>query len=155
PELATVVTLRSAQLASRATTFVYPDPPIAEHERKLIQQVDPTICLITPIEALSHTAASAKPLRGKLIAATISDSPDLQKLGMTQSHVDRLWVAVARHVLALGAGLAYGGDPRKGGYTDMLFDLARAYADEGRPLDSELIHWFLAWPIHLTLTLAD
>ena len=51
----------------------------------------------------------------------------------------------------MGSGVAYGGDLRRSGFTDVLFDLVRAYADEGRMLREELVHWFVGWPLTLKL----
>ncbi len=152
PELATLVTLLAGegQPSPETCQFVYPDPPIAEHERLLVQQFNDKLKLATPIELLGGPEEGARPLTEKVVAVSISDSPELNALGLDQGHLDRLWVTLNRHLLALGAGVAYGGAPQRG-YTDILFDLIRAYADEGRMLEERLVHWYVAWPIHLKL----
>jgi hypothetical protein len=149
PELASLVTMFSEESLGDDVQFVYPDPPIADHEHKLLQRFKEELQLATPIELLSGLHGGEQPLAGNIIAISISEPTDLNALGIGLEHLDRLWVALSQHLLAMGAGVAYGGDPRKGGYTEILLELVRAYADEGRMLDERMVHWYMAWPIHL------
>jgi hypothetical protein len=80
------------------------------------------------------------------IALSISKSPDLAEAGRTPAHVDRAWIALARHLLDAGATLAYGGDLRRRGFTVALAALLDAYADAQLPVDAESIRAYLAWP---------
>lgn len=61
------------------------------------------------------------------IMMSMSDSPDLGALALGKQHVQEAVKEVARHLLANGATLAYGGDLRKGGFTRLLFDMALTY----------------------------
>ena len=61
----------------------------------------------------------------KLVAVSISNSPDLGRLGYGQEHLHELMISVARTVLRLHANLAYGGDLRPDGFTATLFAIGR------------------------------
>lgn len=89
-------------------------------------------------------------LAGRTIGLSASASEDLEALGMNQAVLGLAYVELARHLLAHGACLAYGGDLRQAGYTQQLFDLVRTYELPG--LDSgERVTSYLSWPIHLEL----
>src|SRR5215470_16444954 len=66
-------------------------------------------------------------LEGWRIAVSISDSPDLASLGLGDRHLRDVMVEVARHLISAGAALVYGGDLRKKGYTELLFEVAARY----------------------------
>ena len=85
------------------------------------------------------------------IGLSISESPDLPLLGMGEVHLQDALVEFARYLLASGATLAYGGDLRKGGFTEILFDLVQTHNQSGPSLFERVVN-FLAWPIHLKLT---
>lgn len=96
-----------------------------------------------------------------LVGISISDSPDLDRLGLGQEHLTEMTIAVARTVLRLGdgaTGLVYGGDLRPGGFTRHLFDIALS---ERRPPSEEeqepprRIYNYLAWPRYRTLAKRD
>ena len=53
-----------------------------------------------------------EPLSQKAIAVAISDSPDMAGLGLAPEHLRDAMAEIARHLLALGARLVYGGDLR-------------------------------------------
>ncbi len=61
------------------------------------------------------------------IMMSMSESPDLGALAMGRQHFQEAMKEIARHLLAEGATLAYGGDLRKGGLTWLLFDMALTY----------------------------
>ena len=81
-----------------------------------------------------------------LIGLSLSESPDLARLGFGLQHLQEAMVELARHLLAAGHALAYGGDLRPGGFTETLRQLARAErVSSAKPR----IHNFLAWPFYL------
>lgn len=90
-------------------------------------------------------------LAGKTIGLSISVSEDLEALGMNKAVLDLAYVEIARHLLAHGATLAYGGDQRQAGYTEELFDLVRTYNPAGQDVSSRVVN-YLAWPLHLNVT---
>ncbi|WP_395459861.1 hypothetical protein ACHMW5_36155 (plasmid) [Azospirillum melinis] len=86
-------------------------------------------------------------LEGRTISLSVSESPDLKRLGLGEAHLGDALVELARHLIAEGAILLYGGDLRDGGFTERLFQLAYRHAhDVSKPV---LINP-QPWPIHIT-----
>lgn len=86
-------------------------------------------------------------LDGWTVAVSISDSPDLPYLGLGVRHLQDMMVEMARHLMAAGAQLLYGGDLRQNGYTGFLAEVAarhQAMDDEARPAFVNM----LPWPVH-------
>lgn len=89
-------------------------------------------------------------LVGTSVGISISDSPELAALGFSAAHQQDTSVEFARFLLANGASLHYGGDLRVGGYTELFFGLANYYSSPQQT--QPLVHSYLAWPLHLSLT---
>lgn len=68
-------------------------------------------------------ALEIAPLANVRIAMSLSDA----RLGGTESEGNDATIYVARTLIAAGATLAYGGDFRKGGYTELLAQVIKAY----------------------------
>lgn len=84
------------------------------------------------------------------VAISISESPDMPVLGLSDEHLRDAMAEIARHLLALGARLVYGGDLRQLGFSELLFELVARHprdADEGDER-SGIIN-YLAWPVHM------
>lgn len=94
---------------------------------------------------------SNNPLAGRVLGISISESPDLEALGFSEIHLRDALIEFARYMLAAGATIAYGGDLRAGGFTHTLFDLVSTYKGAGGS-EANRIRNYLAWPIHLNLT---
>lgn len=97
-----------------------------------------------------------EPLSQRAVAISISESPDMPALGLTDQHLRDAMAEVARHLLALGARLIYGGDLRAQGFTELLFELVARHrrdadANDERPSVSN----YLAWPVHIALPASD
>lgn len=93
-----------------------------------------------------------EPLSQKVIGISISDSPDMATLGLAEEHLRDAMVEVARHLLAMGARLAYGGDLREHGFSELLFELVARHRRDADVGDSRLaIVNYLAWPVHRTM----
>ncbi|KVT68765.1 hypothetical protein [Burkholderia ubonensis] len=85
-----------------------------------------------------------------VVAISTSDSTDMSALGLSDQHLRDAMTEIARHLLALGARVVYGGDLRANGFTELLFELVarhRRDADEGDERASVLN--YLAWPVHI------
>ncbi len=138
--------LRGTGAVSPAVVL-YPDPPLARPEQELLSDLADAE-MVSCTQALAGHATPGRPLAGLRIAISISNSPDeaLADRGLKQDHIKRVAVAVARHMLAAGATLAYGGDLRVDGFTELLFNLARAYADTETTLPPDTIRSYLPWP---------
>lgn len=93
-----------------------------------------------------------EPLSQSAIAISISESPDIAILGLGKEHLDDAMTEVARHLLALGARLLYGGDLRKDGFSNLLFELVTRHRRDADLGDNRLgVINFLAWPVHIGL----
>ncbi len=57
------------------------------------------------------------------VAITISESPDMRALGLSDGHLRDAMAEVALHLLASGKSLTFSGDPRQHGFTQLLSEL--------------------------------
>lgn len=146
PELATL------ERWARQPELVHPDPPLAQHEHDLLKRVVPTTRVRTPTQALMR-GANERPLTGRRLALSISDPPheELTRLGLSTHHIRRAWLAVARHLLAAGAGFDYSGDFRDHGFTWQLVDLIQAHRQAQMKVEVP-VTLQVPWPISEGLT---
>ena len=87
-------------------------------------------------------------LRKVTLGLSVSESPDLARLGLVEAHFQMAIAELARCVLAGGGNLAYGGHLRSDGYTVYLMNELDRYTRRDRPL---LV--CLSWTEHRKLTL--
>ena len=82
---------------------------------------------------------------GPTIAISISETPDLNRLGMSSRHLERAMQTIATYLLSFGYRLAYGGDLRRDGFAEQLFELASRYdrspQSHGRPAVTDYLPW--------------
>ncbi|RMN13132.1 hypothetical protein, partial [Pseudomonas syringae group genomosp. 3] len=77
-------------------------------------------------------------------------------LGLCDEHLRDAMTEIARHLLALGARLNYGGDLRKNGFSDLLFELVARHRRDADENDKRpAVTSFLAWPVHIQLTASE
>lgn len=138
--------------ASSPRTVIYPDPPLGRHEIDLLKSCDPKSRLTTPMFLVTDSAFNPSPLVGLSLSETAPPGPEftaeMQRLGFLPSHFEEAFNELARYLLASGANLAYGGDPRKGGFTERLHGLARQYSEQTQD-PSLRVEIFLAWIAHI------
>lgn len=91
-------------------------------------------------------------LKGKTIGISISESDNLNELGYGVAHLNDLIIEVARYIVSLGGKLAYGGDMRPKGFTELIFDLLAYYKADKELQPHERFYSYLAYPISTTLT---
>jgi hypothetical protein len=91
-------------------------------------------------------------LKGKTIGISISVSDNLSELGYGVSHLNDSIIEIARYILATGGNLAYGGDMRHGGFTELIFDLLAYYKADKELQPNERFYSYLAYPISTDLT---
>ena len=91
-------------------------------------------------------------LKGKTIGISISESDNLSELGYGVPHLKDAVIEIARYILASGGKLAYGGDMRQGGFTELIFDLLAYYKADNTLLPHERFYSYLSYPISTTLT---
>lgn len=91
------------------------------------------------------------------IAVSVSESPEMPTLGLGPEHLRDAMVEIARHLLALGAGLVYGGDLRANGFTELLFELVARYRKFDIDVDDQRmeVRNYFAWPVHISMPAAD
>ena len=87
-------------------------------------------------------------IAGRTVAISISDSPDLAVLGLSEAHLRDAMDRLALHLLASGASLAYGGDLRAHGFTEWLFELVSRYRRKTSEVQIGVTN-YLAWPVHI------
>jgi SLOG-like protein len=89
-------------------------------------------------------------LKNVRLGISVSDSPDLARLGLLETHFRLALGELARCVLVSGGHLAYGGHLRPDGYTTFLVQELHRYSRRDRPL---LI--CLAWQEHRRLSVGE
>ena len=86
------------------------------------------------------------------VAISISESPDMSMLGLSDGHLRDAMAEIALQLLASGTSLAYGGDLRAYGFTELLFELLVRYQDHPRHSGKITVTNYLAWPVHIRMT---
>lgn len=94
-------------------------------------------------------------LAGRTVAVSVSDTPDLGRLGLMESHLRLALGEIARAVFVAGGSLVYGGHLKPNGYTPFLVDEFMRWE---RPPASDATHGerprgprlvlCLAWTVH-------
>lgn len=85
----------------------------------------------------------ADALKGKRLGISVSDSPDLDRLGLTETHFRMTLGELTRTVVIAGGDLYYGGHLQPEGITAFLIDELHRYGRRDRPLKV-----CLAWTVH-------
>ncbi len=86
-----------------------------------------------------------KTLEGLTVGVSVSESPELETMGLSLSHLRAAMRDIGAPFLEKGAVLAYGGDLRPGGFTKYLFELSDSLRSSGQE-NLKLVLNFLAWP---------
>ncbi len=100
----------------------------------------------------SYPMSYQEPLSKHAIAISISESPDMAVLGLSEEHLYDAMAEVARYMLAMGARLIYGGDLRPGGFTEVLFELVARHRRDADLGDERVgVTNYFPWPVHVSL----
>lgn len=145
-DVSKIIRKNSNKIELKYNKIFYPDPPIYSEEIEFFQKLGIEIC--TPIEYEKNG------LSGKKVGISISD-PEINEIksnGQNESHLLRLSQYMANYILGRGATLIYGGDFRKGGYTEQLLQEAQILKDRLKTKNIYLKN-YVAWPIYLADTL--
>ena len=86
------------------------------------------------------------------VGVSVSESPDLWALGLSDGHLRDAMAAIALHLLASGRSPAYGGDLRQHGFTEILAELVGRYRNHPRHDGTIAVTDYLAWPVHIRMT---
>lgn len=93
-----------------------------------------------------------EPLSQKAVGISIAESKNMEALGLSEEHLRDAMAEVARHLLAMGARLVYGGDLRQNGFTELLFELVARHRRDADVGDGRLsVANYLAWPVHRSM----
>lgn len=91
-----------------------------------------------------------EPSPGFTLGVSISDSPDLARLGLTETHLRMALGEVAHATLIAKGRLSYGGHLRDDGYTAFLVNECERYGSRDRPFTGHI-----PWSVHRRLTVDD
>lgn len=86
------------------------------------------------------------------VAISTSESPDMAALGLSEAHLRDAMAELALQLLSSGTSLAYGGDLRSDGFTELLFDLVARYRGHPHHTGEITVTDYLAWPVHIRMT---
>ena len=86
------------------------------------------------------------------VAISTSESPDMAVLGLSDEHLQDAMAEIALHLLSSGTSLAYGGDLRAHGFTELLFELVARYRGHPHHSGEITVTDYLAWPVHIRMT---
>ena len=123
------------------TTILYPDPPLGKEEIYTLEKHH--IHVVTPLERL----AKKRPLNGKKIAISFSESTDISRFGLDLIHYASATLELCRYLLLKGATLVYGGHLGANGYTIKLMGLVTEYNRMENVDPVSRIENYIGWPI--------
>ena len=89
------------------------------------------------------------------VAVSVSESSDMEAYGTSRLHLRDLMGHIAMRMLGSGQSLAYGGDLRADGFTDLLFQLLIRYRGHPNHCGEVGVTDYLAWPVHIRMTLDE
>ncbi|MBN2444759.1 MAG: TIR domain-containing protein [Spirochaetales bacterium] len=130
-------------IGQKNKVFLYPDPPVGQEELDLINKTE--AIAETPLQRF----AKNRPLKGKIIALSLSESGNMEKYGLGKVHLDQAEIEISRYLLLSGVTLCYGGHLGDKGYTIPLFELVRNYPVPGIEPVERIIN-YVGWPLVLT-----
>lgn len=81
------------------------------------------------------TLVPSNALRHVRVALSVSESEDLNRLGLAESHLELVVAEVARAVILAGGTILYGGRLRPSGYTQVIMEEVRRYSDDRQALE--------------------
>ncbi len=139
--------LQTANASENPVTVLYPDPPLGVDELAALNQ---TLLSRYRFATLLHVGGTEHLKKWK-VGLSVSETPDFGPLGLADTHLNEVTLELERHLLAGGARLTYGGDLRKGGFTEILTQLVATYNATGST-DFKPIENYQAWPFYLSLT---
>lgn len=120
-------------------TIIYPEPSLYPEELEFIKKLGIKIC--TPYENRELNITDKK------IGIFISNPTDeeLLNIGLSRNHLYKLSQDLSRHLIMKNALIIYGGDLRKGGFTQFILD--ESLAVQNRTNSTKMrIENYESWP---------
>ena len=128
--------------------ILYPEPPLGNEELDILTQIKKDINFYTPMQYLSKKID----LQNKKIAISVSESENLEGLGIGDEALKDLMIELSRHLLIAKAKLVYGGDLRKNGFTELFADLSYQYGNrEHADVNTVYVDNYVSWPIYTSI----
>jgi hypothetical protein len=93
-------------------------------------------------------------LNGLRLGISVSNSPDLERLGLLDTHLRLALAEIARCILVSGGTLAYGGHLEPEGYTTFLVKEIQKYGRQEGDEFRRMLLVCLAWPEHRRVALS-
>lgn len=122
-----------------------------DHDELGIAGVSENLAEVAKEDQLSQEQIDlARPLSNFSVGISISESEEIEQLGLSNVHQKDFMVEVARHLLVQGATLVYGGDLRMGGYTRLFAELSHQYRNKQDRHRFPFRNYF-SYPIHVNL----
>ncbi|GAA4736507.1 hypothetical protein [Flavisolibacter ginsenosidimutans] len=103
------------------------------------------------IRSIKIDLLKSPPLVGHTVALSSSESDNLGKFGLSDLHLADLVIEINRYLLSTGASVAYGGDLRAGGLTEILIELVDQFKFTDVK-EKDRLKSYLAFPLSLSLT---
>lgn len=136
--------------------LLYPEPPLGNEELRVLEAIRTRIRKdMTFATPMSHLTEKLD-LQSKYVGISVSDSADLQNLGIGKEMFKDLTIELSRHILKANGRMIYGGDLRTGGYTEIFKELSCQYGQREKS-GSDVIYFdnYLAWPRYNTLGIKE
>lgn len=118
--------------------IIYPEPELYPEEYEKLTDKP----MYTPLSINKANIAERK------FGIAISDSPDadMARLGQDRSHLKCLSKTIAQKIIRNGAVLMYGGDFRKDGFTQFIFEEAGIAKSHIKKDNQIMIRNYMSWP---------
>ncbi len=138
------------------TTVYYPEPPLGNEEIEVLNSISEQMTTKKTFKTPMEHQAAIYELNDAQIAISVSDSEDLQSLGIGKDMLCDLTVELSRHILKAGGKMIYGGNLCKDGYTKLFRDLSDQYGKyEKEKKDVIYFTNYLAWPLYNKMSMID
>lgn len=134
--------------------ILYPEPPLGNEEldvlKKISKRMNRNIIFSTPMDHLTENIN----LHEKYVGISISESHELSAIGIGEEMFKDLQIELTRHILKANGKLMYGGDLRKGGFTEIFKEMAKQYGQKEKA-EAEVfyIENYLSWPLYNNLSI--
>ena len=134
------------------TEVLYPEPPLGNEELEVLANIRKNVHFYTPMQYLSKKID----LNNYKIAISVSESEDLNRLGIGNEALNDLMIELSRHLLIANAKLVYGGDLRKDGFTELFAELSFQYGNrEQKDINTIYVENYVSWPISTKINEED
>lgn len=139
----------------KTTKVLYPEPPLGNEELEILKNIATNVIrkdiqFQTPMEFNTDKID----LNKKYVGISVSENEGIPATGISREMFIDLQIELVRHILKSNGRLIYGGDLRKGGFTELFRDLAKQYGQQEKSeLDVCYVEDYLSWPLYNEVTI--